>query len=225
MTEAQFISNLRGVDKDNNGKEHDFPRAFLESLYRNIAAQAIEWKEKKPDPAAVAADERAREAQTDLERSEDQAKAVRKTYELCLRRALAYLKNWAAYEQSCHRTSNTLIVAAMFEVSWYRIISAITLRSDNHRPGDVELLQVCLDGLAYGSSIAIALGLPTERQAFSRQLAKLTFTEKNRDSAKANNMRLRLVQGEHLKQEWYRPFNLMCEKVRSVTHDSCSLCV
>jgi len=214
MTEAQFISNLRGVDKDSSGKEHDFPRAFLESLYRNIAAQAIEWKEKKgADQAAVAAaEERARDNQTDLERSEDQAKTVRKTYELCLRRALAYLKNWAAYDQACTRTSNTLIVAAMFEVSWYRIISAITLRSDNYRPGDVELLQVCLDGLAYGSSIAIALGLPTERQAFSRQLAKLTFTERNRESNKANNMRLRLVQGEHLKQEWYRPFNLMCEK-------------
>ena len=208
MTEAQFISNLRGVDDG-----HNFPRVFLETLYKNIAAQAIEWKEKSMTSASVlAAEALAAANQTELEKIEDQAKAVRKTYELTLRRALAYLKNQAVHDQGYNRTSNTHIVAAMFEVCWYPIISALTMRSDGYKQGDVELLFICLEGLTYGASVAIALGLPTERQAFSRQLAKITFIERNRESIKAQNMHLRIVQGEHLKQEWYRPFNLMCDK-------------
>ena len=207
MTEDQFIGNLRGVDD-----KHDFPRVFLETLYKNIAASAIEWKEKPKSAESAAAEEKAKENQTDQERVDDQQKAVRKTFEITVRRALAYLKNWAAHEQGYNRTSNTMIAAGMFEVIWYRIISVITLRSDNYKPGDVELLHICLEGLAYGSTIAICLGLPTERQAFSRQLAKITFIERNRESIKANGMHLRIVQGEHLKMEWYRPFNLLCEK-------------
>jgi hypothetical protein len=128
------------------------------------------------------------------------------------------LKNWAAHEQACHRTSNTLIVAAMFEVSWYRSLSAMTFKLDNVKPGDVDLLHTCLDGLAYGSAIAIALGLQTERQAFSFQLAQLTFIERHRGNARASsNMKIRLVEGEHLKQDWFRPFSLMSEKVKCRT--------
>lgn len=206
MTEEQFISNLRGVD-DN----HDFPRAFLQSLYQNILFSPIEWKEKVRG-GAVADETTGKDGIPDAEKIEEQSRAVRKTFEITVRRSLAYLKIWAAHEQGYNRTSNTMIAAGMFEAIWYRTISVITLRSDNYKTGDVDLLHVCLDGLAYGSAIAICLGLPTERQAFSRQLAKITFIERNRESIKSSNMHLRIVQGEHLKQEWYRPFNLMCEK-------------
>lgn len=90
------------------------------------------------------------------------------------------------------------------------------------RAQEVEILHLCLDSLAFGTVISIMLGLETERQAFARVLAKITFIERNRgtstgsvplppfaylrrpDSSKAATLPKRIIAGEHLKQEWYR---------------------
>lgn len=42
MTLEQFISNLRGVDDGN-----DFPKEFLNDMFRQIQEKSIEWKEEK----------------------------------------------------------------------------------------------------------------------------------------------------------------------------------
>jgi len=45
---------------------------------------------------------------------------------------------------------------------------------------DVKVVSVCLDGVAYGTGIAIVTGLEVERKAFVRVLAKLSYYEANR---------------------------------------------
>lgn len=75
-----------------------------------------------------------------------------------------------------------------------------------------------MDGLAFGSVIAIILGLQVEAEAFTRMLAQITFIERDKhkdpksvQGATQKPMRMRLVMGEHLKQEWFRPLGIQSE--------------
>jgi hypothetical protein len=192
MTLEQFITNLRGV---NDGK--DFNRSFLESQYYNIVNNAIEWQENREQ------NNENKSASNDNDEKniyEDNAKLLRKSVEVSVRKALAASKNSAVYMNNYNTTNNTLIVQGMFDLVWYRAIAAITTRSD-HYNGSLELLHLCCDGLLYGAIIATVLGLHTERHAFTQQLAKIIYLERNKDSNKSKDIGRRLLAGDHLKQD------------------------
>jgi Sec7 domain/Mon2/Sec7/BIG1-like, HUS domain/FYVE zinc finger len=190
MTMDQFKLNLRGTDEG-----HDFPDAFLTQLYNGIARHPIEWKAETPDQADDA-------ASVPLEVQ------ARETMEhLCLR-ALAQMKLDAPLQRTYYSTDSVHIVFGIFEVSWFRYLSAMATLIEHTR--DVSVLQVCLDGLAYGACIAIVMGLDTERKAFIRWLAKIAFIANHKGTK--NELQERLAANDHLKQQWYRPLNLQMIK-------------
>lgn len=193
MTLEQFVRNLRGT---NDGE--DFPRPMLEHLYAAIHADEIRWTESKEERKLTESEIRL---------------LMRKQFEVIVRKALAYSKNHVCDLITWRTTDDTSIVRALFERCWKHAVVALTFRSEANM-ADVEVLHSCLDGLAYGATISIVLGLPVERKAFTAQLAKIIFIEKERsrtDSAK-KAMIDRLKEEEHLKQDWYRPLNLQIER-------------
>ena len=143
--------------------------------------------------------------------------------EVLTRKSLALLKNSAVQSRGLHHSTDCGIVAGMFEVTWLRCIAAITVICESSV--DVDVLHACLDGLMYGSCIAVVLCLPMERQAYSRVLAKLTFMERvlgsfsfaslllsSKEDADTAECQRQILRGEHLKEEWFRGVQLYAEK-------------
>ena len=195
MTEDQFVSNLRGMNCGEN-----FDRSFLLQMYYAIVHHEIKMLDTTKAQQASAV-KRADEA----DRSEVERKAlIRKSYEVPVRKALAYCKTHACDTHTYMRTDDANIVRGMYDACWYRALKALETRSD--RAGsDVELLHICLDGIAYGAIIGVLLGMNEQRDAFTRQLAKVCFIEKcAQDPSKRGDVSQRVAKEEHLKQEWYR---------------------
>jgi hypothetical protein len=113
-------------------------------------------------------------------------KIMRHAFEVIARKAQAFLRVNAPYMHWCRTPESRTIGHAMFDSSWNRFYTALSTVSD--RTKDVDLLRICLDGLAYGSTIAIQLGSENERLAFTRQLAKITFIERNRSKTTTHKL-------------------------------------
>lgn len=131
MSLDQFVSNLRGVDDGN-----DFPRAFLQDLYNNICANAIEWKDNRAADAAGTAAAAAKAAASGTEADVKAAKAAeekatRKMLELMARKSQAYLKTNAPVPQDLLTPSNADIVSGMWETCWFSFVAAITARVES----------------------------------------------------------------------------------------------
>lgn len=197
MTMEQFFSNLRGT---NDGV--DFPRPLLSQIYQDVCANPIEWQ---ADRNALNLEN----SDSDDEKDGGDLKLFRKQYELTARRGLAILKNRAAHQRTYMTTDSVAIVSGLFDVAWYRCASALTTLLNHTK--DVDVLQVCLDGLSYGSCIAIMLGLETERVAFTREIALVTYKESKRHQLDPSEVVKDIVNGAHEKQSWYTPLKMQCK--------------
>ena len=196
MTEDQFVSNLRGMNCGEN-----FDRDYLLQMYHAIVHHEIKMLDQTKAQQTPAN----KRSLDDGGRSAVEHKAlIRKSYEVPVRKALAYCKTHVCDTHTYMQTDDANIVRGMYDACWYRALKALETRSD--RAGsDVELLHICLDGIAYGAIIGILLGMNEQRDAFTKQLAKVCFIEKcNQDPSKRHEVSARLAKEEHLKQEWYR---------------------
>ena len=196
MTEDEFIRNLRGMNCGEN-----FDREYLLQMYYGIVQHEIKMLDQTKAQQTTAN----KRSLDDGGRSAVEHKAlIRKSYEVPVRKALAYCKTHACDTHTYMQTDDANIVRGMYDACWYRALKALETRSD--RAGsDVELLHICLDGIAYGAIIGILLGMSEQRDAFTKQLAKVCFIEKcNQDPSRRHEVSARLVKDEHLKQEWYR---------------------
>ena len=197
MTEDEFCRNLRGM---NGGS--DFDREYLLQMYQAIVHHEIKMLDQNAKPQQSASSKRSLD---DADRSAVEHKAlIRKSYEVPVRKALAYCKTHVCDTHTFMQTDDANIVRGMYDACWYRALKALETRSD-HAGSDVELLHICLDGIAYGAIIGILLGMNEQRDAYTKQLAKVCFIEKcNQDPSKRHEVSARLAKEEHLKQEWYR---------------------
>ena len=200
MTEDEFIRNLRGM----NDKE-DFPRSFLSKMYHAIRAQEIKWDPEKAEASLTSPTPRREELAT---MEAEHRFITRKSYEVPVRKALAYCKVNVSAVHSYLSTSDPNIVRGMYDSCWFACQKAFSARSEQ-AGGDVELLHICLDGIAYGAAVGILLGpsMAQQRLAFAAQLAKVQFMEKFKNSP---NLAQRLADEEHLRDRegWFRHFNL-----------------
>jgi brefeldin A-inhibited guanine nucleotide-exchange protein len=197
---------------------------FISNLYRNVAANPIEWKADKDALAREEAGNNSNNNSNSQEAKLEAEKQFRKDYELLARKSQAYLKNEAAIQRNFMKTNNVHVVAGLFEVTWYRFVAAITNLMEHTK--DTDVLQVCLDGLSYGSTIAVLFGWETERNSFASVLAKFVFSQANSNSKNDTDLQRRIVQGEHLQQEWYQQLQKSedpiqsCKSVIKVVHEA-----
>ena len=206
MTEEDFVRNLRGM---NDGE--DFPRPYLSSMYHAIRAQEIKWDSDKADASLTSPTPRREEAAS----REAEAKFVaRKSYEVPVRKALAFCKNNVSSVHSFLPILDPHIVKGMYDACWFPCQKAFSARVEL-AGGDVELLHICLDGIAYGAAVGVVLGpsVADQRLAFAAQLAKVQFMERNKHSP---NLAQRIADEEHLRDKsergWYRHFNSSANK-------------
>eukprot|EP00457_Paulinella_chromatophora_P000780 gb/GEZN01000780.1/.p1 GENE.gb/GEZN01000780.1/~~gb/GEZN01000780.1/.p1 ORF type:complete len:1153 (-),score=168.85 gb/GEZN01000780.1/:253-3216(-) len=193
MTEDEFCKNMRGVNAGG-----DFPREFLIEQYIGIKAKAIEWKEKRDNLQLE------EEAANDKMKSRERRK---KFLGLAVRKAQSRLKRNMLFHRSYHIIHSDSIVHGLFESSWLKFIPAITTLLDHTK--DVEVMHLCLDGLAYGATVSIRLELETERKGFTELLAKVVFSEMNKDDPK---LKEKIIQGHHLLQDWYKRLGIQSER-------------
>jgi len=154
MSLEQFVSNLRGVDEGRN-----FPRAFLKNMFARIQERAIEWKEesqhgsaaqeqrKSSSVSAAAAHDRA-QAQLQLEEAARASSNQRRIVLHKLSRTLCLRRSWCLPAQD-----HAWLVAPLYDSSWFRALGTFSLLREQE-----PHLILCLDGLAYGTAIAIVLG-------------------------------------------------------------------
>lgn len=202
MTKEQFI------DLCNGGKEnkYHFGDDLLSTLYHNITthqfADITGKKEEKTDGQVELTD--------DMKLNQWKGDFL-----LFVRKAHARLRQVACELPTQHTTFSAELTRATFEVSWYKFVAAIIAQTQprTNKPSDIDVLHLCLDGLSYGACVAILLGLETENKAFAMQLAKIIFVERSKKEGTGQAaLNRKLMSGEHLKQEWYRPLNLQSEK-------------
>ncbi len=197
MTLQQFITNLRGVDDGT-----DLDSEFLESMYHNIRENEVRMevtgREKSFRLKAEAPLQRAPNMTYDA-KFRQQHELERTGTALILRRCQAVLKsvhrrimlqsqskelgitnNTKAIlgDQSWKTTLCETAVRIMFKLIWFRAVAALSTLVEQTQ--ELEVLYLCLDGLTFGTILCIILGMATERQAFARPLAKLTFIENHR---------------------------------------------
>ncbi len=81
---------------------------------------------------------------------------------------------------------------------------------------DTDVLQICLDGLSYGSTISVLFGWETERNSFASVLAKFTFLQLSGNGSKPDaDLQRRVVQGEHLQQDWYQQLQKIDDPIQA----------
>ena len=198
MTEEDFIRNLRGMNCGEN-----FDRDYLLQMYHAIVHHEIKMLDQTAKASTTPANKRSVDEAAGRSAVEHKAN-IRKSYEVPVRKALAYCKTHVCDTHTYMQTDDANIVRGMYDACWYRALKALETRSD-HAGSDVELLHICLDGIAYGAIIGILLGMNEQRDAYTKQLAKVCFIEKcNQDPSRRHEVGARLSKEEHLKQEWYR---------------------
>lgn len=161
MSLDQFVSNLRGVDEGRN-----FPRAFLKNMFNRIQERAIEWKEEGHAADDGDAEQRLRQqqkrrssgsagsaasgaqAQQQLEGAARAAANQVRIVSQKLSHALVRQRTWLV-----PGSGDTWLVAPLYDSSWFRALGTFSLLRDQE-----PHLGLCLDGLAFGAAIAIALG-------------------------------------------------------------------
>jgi hypothetical protein len=166
---------------------------MLEDLYNDIKQNPILWQD-----GSAGKDDGPERSLTEEERQQ------RHRYHLLVRKGLAFLKNHCAVQRSFHSTESVDIVRALFEVSWFRFVAAMTTLIDN--TSDVDVLQVCLDGLSYGACVAIMLQMHSERNAFMQVMTKVAFRETFAGSREQYNRAL--ATHEHLNLDWNKAVTL-----------------
>ena len=101
------------------------------------------------------------------------------------------------------------IVYGIFKKTCLKFVTA--LRANSKLSADLDVLNSTMDGLAYGTVISIQSNLTTERMAFTEPLAVITYLGLNVSSEKSK-LTESFARGDHLKQDWYKPYNLLSEK-------------
>lgn len=204
MSKPTFIDLCSG--KEAGKAKYFFGEDFLSNMYTSITTHEF---------TDLSGTKEAKEHVVIELTEEQQLETWREDFYLLVRKANATLRQTACESFRLFTTTSAELIRPIFDVSWYKIVAAIIAQTQPRTdiPSDIDTLHMCLDGLGYGACIAILLGLETENKAFAMHLAKITFVERcKREGMSQVLLNRKLMNAEHLKQEWYKPHNLMSEK-------------
>ena len=166
MSVGAFISNLRGVD---DGR--DFPADFLAHMYAAIKQRAIEWKEAMPTAEETKGKKKKDErtpAQQDQDRFDASLRSSQQLRRLVEKRLQNSLLSSASSGWTVPSGGDAWLVAPLYDQTWFRALGIISILADQTAIEGCN--NFCLDGLAYGTTIAFALGTCVES---SRRMRKL----------------------------------------------------
>jgi len=227
MTESDFIKNNRGI---NDG--HDLPEDFLSGIYDDIVNNEIRMKDEMDSALGqVAASgpgitgalvsvgrDLQREAymlqssgmanKTEVSRSASLTNRVTHAHRQALFKTLMRSqRKGSKMSDQFYSASHFVHVRPMFEVAWIPVLAGIS--GPLQQTGDMEIVELCLDGFKNAIRIVCFFDLELERNAFVTTLAKFTFLN-NLGEMKAKNMEaikalldVAVTEGNNLKGSWH----------------------
>ncbi|WVQ96796.1 hypothetical protein IAU59_003903 [Kwoniella sp. CBS 9459] len=203
MTKAEFVKNNRGI---NDGA--DLPQEHLEETYDEIQNNEIKMKDEvevAPANAAGGLSSVGRDLQKEayVAQSENMAS---KTESLLKAMVRQQRRGVVRPTDHFHTASRLEHVRFMFEVAWMPFLAGIS--APLQETDDMDVVDLCLDGLKAAIRIVCLFDMELERNAFVTTLAKFTFLN-NLAEMKPKNVEaiktlldVAVTDGNYLKASW-----------------------
>jgi hypothetical protein len=206
MTLKQFISNLRGVDAGGDFPSEFLTEMYdnirlkgMEWKEEEQAGGAGGREGKQGSEKGLLSGLSKRGSISQADRLQLQLGQVDRTLMQIRRRLESHLRRARERQYGWSVPTRSWLVAPLFDSTWYRCLGTISLLSSHstlslHHGFDggssssqasvtstrFDALKICLDGLAYGATIAMVLGSKTEYDAYLSVLAQVIYVENAR---------------------------------------------
>lgn len=203
MTKAEFVKNNRGI---NDGK--DLPEDFLGEVYDEIQSNEIKMKDEiqEPQPApsgSLASVGRDIQREAYFTQSENMSSKTEALLKAMTRQQKRGVVRPTDQFFSASRLEH---VRFMFEVAWMPFLAGIS--ASLQETDDMDVVDLCLDGLRSAIKIVCLFDLELERNAFVTTLAKFTYLNnvgemkpKNVEAIKSL-LEIAVSDGNNLKTSW-----------------------
>lgn len=198
MTKAEFVRNNKGI---NDGQ--DLGEDFLGEIYDEIQTDEIKMKDEveAAPPAGLATVGRDLQREAFLARSENMASKTE-----ALLKGMARTERRRGGPDHYYAASRIEHVRFMFEVAWMPFLAGLS--GQLQETDDMDVVELCLDGLRAAIRIVCLFDMELERNAFVTTLAKFTFLN-NLTEMKPKNMEaikclldIAVTDGNNLKASW-----------------------
>lgn len=200
MTAADFIKNNRGI---NDGA--DLSEELLTEIFNEIQSNEIKMKDEVEavgaGPGGLASVGRDLQREAFLAQSETMASKTEG-----LLRNMARAQRSRGKADHFYAASRIEHVRYMFEVAWMPFLAGISAQLQE--TDDMDVVEMCLDGLRAAVRIVTLFDMELERNAFVSTLAKFTYLN-NLAEMKPKNMEaiktlleIAISDGNNLKGSW-----------------------
>ena len=208
MTKLEFVRNNRGI---NDGQ--DLPEDFLNEIYDEIQSNEIKMKDEIPEPPAAQASSGLGGSLVSVGRDLQREAYVAQS-ENMTSKTEALLKAMVRQQRrGVVRPTDQFFAASrlehvryMFEVAWMPFLAGISAQLQE--TDDMEVVNLCLEGLRSAIRIVCLFDMELERNAFVTTLAKFTFLNnlaemkpKNVEAIKSL-LEIAVSDGNNLKASW-----------------------
>jgi len=208
MSKAEFVKNNRGI---NDGK--DLPEDFLGEVYDEIQNNEIKMKdevEMTPSTSApgglantLASVGRDLQREAYVAQTENMASKTEALFKTMVRQQKRGVVRPSDHFYSASRLEH---VRFMFEVAWMPFLAGIS--GPLQETDDMEVVNLCLEGLRSAIRIVCLFDMELERNAFVTTLAKFTYLSnvgemkpKNVEAIKSL-LEIAVTDGSSLKASW-----------------------
>ncbi|KAJ7228691.1 hypothetical protein GGX14DRAFT_614467, partial [Mycena pura] len=209
MTKSDFIKNNRGI---NDGA--DLPEEFLSDIFDEITTSEIRMKDEvEASIGATTTGPGLANALANVGRDLQKEAYVLQTSgmanktEAMFKTLMRTQRKGSKGGDQFFSASHFIHVRPMFEVAWIPFLAGIS--GPLQDTGDLEVVELCLDGFRNAIRIVCFFDLELERNAFVTTLAKFTFLN-NLGEMKTKNMEaiktlldVAVTEGNHLKGSWH----------------------
>ena len=198
MTKEEFIKNNRGINDS-----EDLPKDYLAKIYDEIASSEIKMKASSTtvDKTMVVTDYKKRQKVWEQESAN-----ISKTAEELMEHAASNPDGRSDFFMSATHIDH---VRPMFRLAWSPVLAAFSVGLQDC--DDVDIAQLCLEGMQCAIRIACIFNFSLERNAFIQALARFTLLtynsnvseikSKNIDTIKAL-ISVAYTDGNYLEDSW-----------------------
>ena len=207
MTKAEFVKNNRGI---NDGA--DLPEELLSEIYDEIQNNEIKMKDEIQEPTpstssggitGLATVGRDLQKEAYFAQSENMSNKTEALLKAMVRQQKRGVTKPTDHFVSASRLEH---VRFMFEVAWMPFLAGIS--APLQETDDLDVVNLCLEGLRSAIRIVCLFDLELERNAFVTTLAKFTFLNnlaemkpKNVEAIKSL-LEIAVADGNNLKGSW-----------------------
>ncbi|KOS22937.1 Protein transport protein SEC7 [Escovopsis weberi] len=216
MTQNEFIRNNAGINDNSN-----LPNEYLISIYDEIASNEIVLTSERENAAASGAVPTPAsglaaglgQAFSNVGRDLQREAYVQQSEEIALRSEQLFKSLFKSQKRNALKQGPKYIpatsfkhVAAMFDVTWMSVFSALSAQM--RKAHNLEVNRLCLEGMKLATKIACLFDLSTPREAFISALRNATNLNNPQEMQVKNIEALKVIldlaqsEGDVLQESW-----------------------